>query len=302
MTCEEAMILISGSIDGENTPEEDALLQAHLDQCPACSKLLEAYRQVDAGIAALEADPPAALASGVMERIKVEAGHPKPSRRARFGSWIAAAAAAVLVLAIGTQTFPLPKTESDQPAGTVSSVRTTVEPAAAQLPEASEGSARASAAADGETGAAVDGNAAAATDDTALASTSDAATTDDAALASADEAAAAGNDVPNFSADSEKMSIEPSAALIQADNPQDQPLRIELVDDPAAPAAQNITELSGMTETGADNSAAAFETNAAAVRTIVETYGSQYTITVPEALEQAEDTAPCILVIVTPAD
>ena len=51
MNCEEAMELLSGSIDGENTPEEERRLQAHLAECPACRALLEAYRAVDAATA-----------------------------------------------------------------------------------------------------------------------------------------------------------------------------------------------------------------------------------------------------------
>ena len=66
MNCEDALCLISGHIDGQNTAEEEALLQAHLENCASCREILQAYQAVDQGVAALEEEPPQGLAEAVM--------------------------------------------------------------------------------------------------------------------------------------------------------------------------------------------------------------------------------------------
>ena len=50
MTCEDALVLLSGHLDGENSEEEEAQLSAHLRQCPACRELLAAFQAADQGI------------------------------------------------------------------------------------------------------------------------------------------------------------------------------------------------------------------------------------------------------------
>ena len=71
MTCDEALELISGHIDQENTPEEEALLQAHLQTCAQCREVLQAFIDMEGGISCLE-EPPADLRERVMEAIHAE--------------------------------------------------------------------------------------------------------------------------------------------------------------------------------------------------------------------------------------
>ena len=54
MTCEDALVLLSGHLDGENSEEEEAQLSTHLRQCPACRELLAAFQAADQGILSLE--------------------------------------------------------------------------------------------------------------------------------------------------------------------------------------------------------------------------------------------------------
>ena len=61
MKCEDALLLISGHVDQANTPEEEACLLVHLERCPACKRVLQAFEEMDAGLAALQEEPPAAL-------------------------------------------------------------------------------------------------------------------------------------------------------------------------------------------------------------------------------------------------
>ena len=77
MKCEESLLLISGHIDGENTPEEENMLQAHLETCSHCRGILQAYLDVDNGVAALQEEPPENLVKNVMAAI----GKPKKKNR-----------------------------------------------------------------------------------------------------------------------------------------------------------------------------------------------------------------------------
>ena len=106
MTCEEALELLSGHLDGETTPEEEALLQAHLGGCPSCREVLGAYEEMQQGLTALEAEPPAELHQRIMEAVRSQPA----ARRSRAHLWrtggtIAAAAVVALVLLAGGRTW-----------------------------------------------------------------------------------------------------------------------------------------------------------------------------------------------------
>lgn len=107
MNCEDALCLISGHIDGQNTAEEEALLQAHLENCASCREILQAYQAVDQGVAALEEEPPQGLAEAVMEQILQHPSQRSHRRRLFLGSGTAVAAvAAVLALLLFTGRLP----------------------------------------------------------------------------------------------------------------------------------------------------------------------------------------------------
>lgn len=95
MKCEDALLLLSGHLDGENTTEEEAALRAHLDGCASCRALLAEFEAADRGVAALEAEPPKALYDGVMGQIRRR----RPARRYLWGGAAAAAVLAVLLAA-----------------------------------------------------------------------------------------------------------------------------------------------------------------------------------------------------------
>ena len=106
MNCEQALELLSGHIDGANTPEEEAQLQAHLASCADCRAILAAYEELDSGLSALKAQPPAALAQNVMEAVRQEASAGKKIRRFPVRSIAATAVAAALLLVVGTTYLP----------------------------------------------------------------------------------------------------------------------------------------------------------------------------------------------------
>lgn len=89
-------MLVSAAIDGEATEAELAELEEHIAGCPECAALLEAYKSVGSELA-VEAEPPAKLAEGVMYRVRNE----KKKRRFAFGRFTAIAAAAIVIIFAG---------------------------------------------------------------------------------------------------------------------------------------------------------------------------------------------------------
>ena len=89
-------MLVSAAIDGEATEAELAELKEHIAGCPECAALLEAYKAVGSELA-VEAEPPAKLAEGVMYRVKNE----KKKRPFAFGRFTAIAAAAIVIIFAG---------------------------------------------------------------------------------------------------------------------------------------------------------------------------------------------------------
>ena len=96
MNCEEALVLISGYLDGTNTDAEMAQLRTHLKDCSDCRQTLQTLKELEQGMVSLKEEPPADLKASVMEQIRMEA---KPTRRLR--RWMPVAAAAALVFAVG---------------------------------------------------------------------------------------------------------------------------------------------------------------------------------------------------------
>ena len=106
---EEMLLLLSGRLDGCNTPEEEARLDIHLAECPDCRRVFEEYKALDAGLAGLTRKAPVNFTANVMRAVEAEpaAAAPKKNRRWTFGFGTAAAAiAAVLLLAIGSGMLP----------------------------------------------------------------------------------------------------------------------------------------------------------------------------------------------------
>ncbi len=106
---EKMLLLLSGHVDGCNTPEEEARLQTHLAECPDCRRVLEEYEALDAGIAGLSRGMPENFTANVMRAVEAEPRKAAPAkpRKFTFGFATAAAAvAAIVLLAIGSGKLP----------------------------------------------------------------------------------------------------------------------------------------------------------------------------------------------------
>lgn len=111
MCNEEMQTLLSGYLDGVNTPEQDAVLEEHLARCEDCRRTLAEYSAIDEAIAASTQAPPMNFTANVMKAISEEEV-PQPKKQTRFplryGTAIAAVAAVFLIV-VSTGNISLPK-------------------------------------------------------------------------------------------------------------------------------------------------------------------------------------------------
>ena len=108
MSCEQALELMSAALDGALSPEQEALLQAHLERCPECRRVMEAMKGLEQKLSALREPAPEGLKKGVLYRIDQATGKAKAPKRRWFGPGTAiGAVAAVLVLLVGLGVIPL---------------------------------------------------------------------------------------------------------------------------------------------------------------------------------------------------
>ena len=107
---EEMQLLLSGHLDGCNTPEEEQALQAHLAECADCRQALEDYKKIDGFLCGTRQETPVDFTANVMRAVTAEPRQAAPAARKRrlpFGFATAAAAvAAVLLLAVNAGWLP----------------------------------------------------------------------------------------------------------------------------------------------------------------------------------------------------
>lgn len=110
MTCEEALILISGHLDQANTDLEAAQLREHLEHCPACRELLAELEENDRYLKKIQMPVPEELCERVMASICAEAE--KKPRRRRWTN-LAVAAGLMVVIGLGAAMLQKPAAEQD---------------------------------------------------------------------------------------------------------------------------------------------------------------------------------------------
>lgn len=113
MNCEAAKMLFGEHIDGTIPPEKEAALQAHLSVCKSCREELAALAALEKNLSFLREPAPASLKTNVMDRIRADAK--KKQRRRWFGPGAAlGAAAAILVLVLGSGIVKLPNRSEER--------------------------------------------------------------------------------------------------------------------------------------------------------------------------------------------
>lgn len=95
--CEKYTELISSLVDGELDPRQVAELRAHMDSCPDCRRVFNAFSAISGVLGEEMAEPPEMLAKGVMFKIKASQGK-GAGRRFSFGRFTAIAACAAVII------------------------------------------------------------------------------------------------------------------------------------------------------------------------------------------------------------
>lgn len=95
--CSKYLDMISASLDGELCETDNAALHAHMDGCPDCKRVYNAFREIGDSLREELVQPPEMLSKGVMYKIrKMESGG--SNKRFAFGRFTAIAACLAVVL------------------------------------------------------------------------------------------------------------------------------------------------------------------------------------------------------------
>lgn len=104
-SCEKYIELISACIDGEISDADRSELEIHLEFCPECKKLAEAFAAIS-GSFPREESVPENFTAGTMAKIKAESARPTGFKKfiSGYGKYTGLAAALVVVL-LGARVF-----------------------------------------------------------------------------------------------------------------------------------------------------------------------------------------------------
>lgn len=98
-SCEHYQELISRLVDDELSAEEQAVLVSHLEHCPDCAALVQAFQSISGVIAEDLEEPPEALSENVMAELRREAIKTKNRKKRRWKGPLATAACLAVVIA-----------------------------------------------------------------------------------------------------------------------------------------------------------------------------------------------------------
>lgn len=98
-SCEFYQELISRMVDGELSAEEQAVLAPHLENCPECAALAEAFKSISGVIAGDMAEPPEALTENVMAELRRAEVSAKNRKKIRWKGPLATAACLTVIVA-----------------------------------------------------------------------------------------------------------------------------------------------------------------------------------------------------------
>lgn len=96
-SCVQFNEMISALIDGALDEGQEAELRAHMEACPSCKSLYEAFSELSEAMSGELVAPPESLVQGIMFKIGIEE-QKKTKKRSRIGSFTAVAACLALIL------------------------------------------------------------------------------------------------------------------------------------------------------------------------------------------------------------
>lgn len=95
--CKKYTDMISTYVDGELSESQEAELNAHMERCPDCRKVCDAFKSMSGAMGDELVSPPVSLAEGVMLRIASQEKTQK-NKKSHIWSYLAAAACFALVI------------------------------------------------------------------------------------------------------------------------------------------------------------------------------------------------------------
>jgi len=111
--CEKYLEMISAQIDNELSPEEETELERHLEGCPSCRRVKEAFGAISGAMSEELVQPPEELAASVMQKIREsdKCGEnrkekSKNSKRIYLKRYLALAACAALIIITASSQIP----------------------------------------------------------------------------------------------------------------------------------------------------------------------------------------------------
>jgi len=113
--CEKYLEMISAQIDHELSPEEERELERHLESCPSCRKVKEAFGTISGAMDEELVQPPENLAASVMQKIRESdksgedrngEGKNRSSKRIHIKRYLALAACAALIIFTASSQLP----------------------------------------------------------------------------------------------------------------------------------------------------------------------------------------------------
>jgi len=111
--CEKYLEMISAQIDNELSPEEETELERHLEGCPSCRRVKEAFGAISGAVDEELVQPPEELAASVMQKIRESdkcGGDRKEksrnSKRIYLKRYLALAACAALIIFTASSQIP----------------------------------------------------------------------------------------------------------------------------------------------------------------------------------------------------
>jgi len=111
--CEKYLEMISAQIDNELSPEEEWELERHLEGCPSCRRVKEAFGAISGAVSEELVQPPEELAASVMQKIREsdKCGEDRKeksrnSKRIYLKRYLALAACAALIIITASSQIP----------------------------------------------------------------------------------------------------------------------------------------------------------------------------------------------------
>lgn len=107
--CEKYIAMISAQADSELSPEEEAELSRHLEECPSCRRVKDAFAAISEALDEELVPAPETLASAVMDKVNSNKKKTQHTHLHVWSRYVAVAACAALIFFSASRSMPFSK-------------------------------------------------------------------------------------------------------------------------------------------------------------------------------------------------